>query len=187
MEGPFFVFCNIVILISSTIAAVCTTINLIKKPALKYKAKQETELNERIIAVLKGVLPELLKAHDIETRNKYRADREKYLLDIKDEILKDIRDSLSQIQILTAQCETLKLQYDTLNISAKDVLREKIVKIYNDNRLKKTFSTLDKERLDQFYKDYKALKGNSYIDKYYNRMKRWTVLDDDYEDEVEII
>jgi hypothetical protein len=46
---------------------------------------------------------------------------------------------------------------------------------------------LEKERLDQFYKDYKALKGNSYIDKYYKRMSAWKIHDYDDDGDSEII
>ena len=41
----------------------------------------------------------------------------------------------------------------------------------------------EKEALDQYYIDYKAIKGNSYIDKYYNRMKKWSVVEDDEDDD----
>jgi hypothetical protein len=70
-----------------------------------------------------------------------------------------------------------------LVISAKDVLREKIMGIYHKNKRDKTLTLNEKEALDQYYIDYKAMKGNSYIDKYYNRMKKWRVIEDDYEDD----
>ena len=47
-----------------------------------------------------------------------------------------------------------------------------------------TRNIIERERLDQYYKDYKALKGNSYIDKYYNRMKKWETVDDNDDDEL---
>jgi hypothetical protein len=40
----------------------------------------------------------------------------------------------------------------------------------------------EREALDVYYADYKAIGGNSYIDKYYRRMKRWRVDYEDYED-----
>lgn len=40
----------------------------------------------------------------------------------------------------------------------------------------------EREALEQYYKDYKALNGNSYIDKYYSRMILWDIVADDYED-----
>jgi hypothetical protein len=39
----------------------------------------------------------------------------------------------------------------------------------------------EREALTQYYKDYKAMGGNSYIDRYYNRMSDWDVTDDDYD------
>jgi hypothetical protein len=76
----------------------------------------------------------------------------------------------------------LATQYETLCISAKDVLREKIMQLYFKNKKDKMLTLHEKEALDQYYIDYKAIKGNSYIDKYYNRMRLWQVIDDDDED-----
>ena len=91
----------------------------------------------------------------------------------------EIKEELTQVEIL-------KQQYDILVLTAKDVLREKIMKIYNDFRREKKFPISKREQLDQYYIDYKKLKGNSYIDKYYNRMTRWEVtyeLDEENEDQ----
>jgi hypothetical protein len=63
------------------------------------------------------------------------------------------------------------------------VLREKIMAIYHKNKVDRTLSFHEKEALDQYYVDYKAIKGNSYIDKYYKRMKMWKIIDDDYDDD----
>ncbi len=193
MEGlSLFTVCTGIVLLVSTITSICTLVNLIKKPAQSYRERQENDLIEKIsdaiftkldeqldkkiTNILVKKLPELLKTHDLEVRDKYKADRERYLCEIKNEVLKDIKAELEQIKIL-------KDEYNQLIISAKDVLREKIIKIYNDNRGTRTIPTLDRERLDQFYKDYKALKGNSYIDKYYKRTLKWQTLEDDYQDD----
>ena len=50
---------------------------------------------------------------------------------------------------------------------------------YNKNKSDKHMTFHEREALDQYYKDYKKIGGNSYIDKYYNRMSVWTVGDDD--------
>ena len=57
--------------------------------------------------------------------------------------------------------------------------------MYFKNKKDKTLTLHEKEALDQYYVDYKAIKGNSYIDKYYNRMRKWQVIDDDEEDGIE--
>lgn len=186
-SSTFYMVCSLIALIASTITALCTIFNFIKKPAKKYKEKLEKEqkdhdckLKKEIIDSFKEILPELLKAHDLEVRNRYLADRERYLHEIKDSVLSDTKDELHQVKVLG-------LQYEALVISARDVLREKIVKIYLSNKDEKTITMIERERLDQFYKDYKALNGNSYIDKYYNRMKKWEVIDDDDDDEDEMV
>ena len=43
--------------------------------------------------------------------------------------------------------------------------------IYHRYKKEKTYPMYEKEKLEELYKDYKAEKGNSYIDKYYNRMR----------------
>ena len=57
------------------------------------------------------------------------------------------------------------------------------MQVYFKNKKDKTLTLHEKEALDQYFVDYKAIKGNSYIDKYYNRMLKWQVIDDDEEEE----
>jgi phosphoenolpyruvate-protein kinase (PTS system EI component) len=72
----------------------------------------------------------MLYEHDLEVRDKYRADREAYLQDIKKEVLKNIQGELGQVGELTEQ-------YKVLVLSAKDVLREKIMQIYFKGKAEK--------------------------------------------------
>ena len=98
-----------------------------------------------------------------------------YLNEIKNEVLNQVGDPIAQN---TDDLEALK-------ISARDVLREKIMAIYHKNKYERSLTQYEKEALEQYYKDYKKLNGNSYIDKYYNRMKLWTIIYDDYTDDEE--
>ena len=120
-------------------------------------------------------MPQILYDHDLKTKEKYKSDRQNYLNEIKDEILQEIGDDLS------SNTKTI----DALVISAKDVLREKIMAIYHKNKYNRTMTEHEREALNQYYVDYKALNGNSYIDKRYNRMDKWKVIydDDPYDDE----
>lgn len=163
---------DIIILIGALFLAV----ERIFKPLLKLKKKGDANLEEKITEVLNRVLPDILLEHDKETRKKYQADREKYLHEIKCEVLTNIQGELSQV-------EELNLQYETLAISARDVLREKIMAIYHKNKRDRRMSGYEREALTQYYKDYKAINGNSYIDKYYARMKNWATDEDDYLDD----
>jgi hypothetical protein len=168
--------CNVIIIVGGAIMAIKNVAEWFGKPIRLFKKKSDTNFEEKVTAILVKVLPGMLVKHDLEVRDKYRADREAYLKDIKNEVLKNIKGELGQVATLTEQ-------YEALVISAKDVLREKIMGIYHKNKKDKTLTLNEKEALDQYYVDYKAMKGNSYIDKYYNRMKKWRVIEDDYEDD----
>lgn len=65
-------------------------------------------------------------------------------------------------------------------------MRQRIMDIYHRYKKEKSYPIHEKEKLEELYKDYKAEKGNSYIDKYYNRMQTWEVyyedVDADYYD-----
>lgn len=67
--------------------------------------------------------------------------------------------------------------------SGKDVLREKIMAIYHKHKKQRTLQQHEREALTEWYKDYKAMNGNSYIDKYYKRMETWLVIPDNYDNE----
>ena len=169
------VVCNVIIIIGAACLAIKNIAEFFGKPLGIFKKKNEKEFTKRVKQVLDEVLPQVLYDHDIETRDKYRKDRENYLNEIKCEVLKSIQGELGQVSTLTHQ-------YEALAISAKDVLREKIMAIYHKNKKDRTLTYHEKEALDQYYKDYKAINGNSYIDKYYTRMKTWKVIDDDYDE-----
>lgn len=169
------------------IAAICTAIGVIynfflkgginvKKKAKQFREQQEREQRARIEATLGEILPAILLKHDLETRDKYKADRERYLKEIKTAVVTDLRSQLSVI-------DEVKNDLAALAESARDVLREKIMAIYHKNKRCRKLEEHEKEALDQYYKDYKAIGGNSYIDKYYARTKDWAVIPDDYKEE----
>lgn len=173
--------CNIIIIIGGAIIAIKNVAEWFGKPIRLFKKKSDNIFEERVIAILTKILPNMFLEHDLETRNKYLADRQAYLQDIKSEVLKSIQGELGQVAQLTKQ-------YEALVISAKDVLREKIMAIYHKNKRDRVLTVSEKEALDQYYIDYKAMKGNSYIDKYYKRMNTWKIDEDDYnEDEDDVL
>jgi hypothetical protein len=53
--------------------------------------------------------------------------------------------------------------------------------MYENNKDTRKLRHFEKRALDQYYKDYKAMGGNSYIDIIYERMCTWEVEPDDYE------
>ena len=164
---------DLIILIGALCAAIYKIWDFFAKPTSRIKQRSKEREKARVIAILDEVLPEKLKAHDLEVRERYKADRQQYLLDIKEEVVKALGGTVSQN----------KDDLEALIISAKDVLREKIMAIYHEYKTERAYPTHKKEALVQYYKDYKKLNGNSYIDKYYNRMKSWKEIYDDYSED----
>lgn len=144
-----------------------------KEIIAEVKNEETATRKEEIIQVLKESLPNMLIQHDLEVRERYKADREKYLLDIKDAVVQEVSHQLNAIDSIQGDMEALAE-------SAKDVLREKIMAIYHKNKRTRQMEEHEKEALTQYYKDYKAIGGNSYIDKYWARMYTWDVIPDDY-------
>lgn len=164
-----------IILLGALVGAIYKIWDFFATPTSKLKKRAEEKEKECISAVLDEKLPTILYNHDLQTRDKYKGDRQNYLNEIKAEILAEIGDDI----------KTNTATIDALVISAKDVLREKIMAIYHKNKYNRTLTEYEREALNQYYIDYKALGGNSYIDKRYKRMDKWKVIydDDPYDDE----
>lgn len=168
-----------IILGGALVGAIYKIYEFFAKPTSKIKQHAINKEKERIGVVLdeklEEKLPAILYNHDLETRDRYRSDRQNYLNEIKEEVMKEIGDDMK------SNSETI----EALVISARDVLREKIMAIYHKNKHSRTLTEYEREALNQYYVDYKALKGNSYIDKRYARMDKWCVIydDDPYDDE----
>lgn len=168
--NTFQTICSVIVLLGSVVVAIKTIFEWLGKPIRLYKQKQEESVESKAEKVLQEKIPAILAQHDEELR--------KSLVDqISCEVIKKISSEMDVVN-------KLEERYEALEISAKDVLREKIMAIYHKNKNTRTLTYHEKEALDQYYKDYKKLKGNSYIDRYYNRMLHWRIVDDDYDDEI---
>lgn len=164
---------DLIILIGALCAAIYKIWDFFAKPTSRLKQRKKERDRAMVIAILDEVLPAKLEAHDLQTRERYKADRQRYLTEIKDEVIKQVGGTIDK------NAEDL----EALKISAKDVLREKIMAIYHRNKTARELATYEKEALDQYYIDYKKLNGNSYIDKYYARMSKWKEIYDDYSED----
>ena len=56
------------------------------------------------------------------------------------------------------------------------LLRAEIVRLYYRHREEKTLREYEYRLLEQCYKAYKALKGNSFIDHIYAEMQEWDII-----------
>lgn len=160
--------CDALILISAAAMAVANIIALLRKTGKAFGATHKRQ----IVDVIEEVVPDMLAAHDLETRKKYLADRQKYLQDITEEVTNSLTEQLSAIQ---THEERMQLFSEAL----KELLRERIMLIYGRNRMRRRLEEHEKIELEHCYVTYKALGGNSYIDGYYERMLLWEVVPDE--------
>lgn len=171
--------CNWIILIGGVTVAIINIFKFFGKPITFFKKKKDKEYQDNLKKALDTLIPDYLEQHDLQTRDKYLADRLRYLKEIKGAVLEDTKDILEEIKELNIkQSENL----EKLNMSSKDVLRQKIMTIYHQYKENQKMPIFAKEALDELYKDYKAQGGNTYIDKYYARMNRWEVYQEDYDE-----
>ena len=167
--------CDLIILFGTAYFMILKMIDSFAKPTSKLKKKRVDKEKEKIKEALDEALPKYLESHNIEIK-------EKFLNEIKEALREENKNDFEEIkEINKSQNEQLKYLKEMIlkiNNSSKDIMRQKIMAIYHANKKTKTLTIYDKEALDELYKDYKAQNGNSYIEKYYARMKKWKVLDE---------
>ena len=143
--------------------------------AIISKVKEEDAENRKqeILTIMDEKAPDYLDAHYKRIREKFKGDRQKYLEDITTEVIDNIQDSLETV-------ETHETRMIIFTEVLKELLRERIMAIYDRNRTRRQLEEHEKIQLDRSYEQYKTIKGNSYIDEYYQRMLTWKVIADDY-------
>lgn len=178
--------CDLIVVVGAAYFTIIKIINSFAKPSSKIKKKQEEKEKERTRKFLKEIMPEYFKQHDEEFKKLILQNENTYINEIKNKVVEELREELKEIKDINKnqnkQLDELNEKLVLINDSSKDVMRQKIMSIYHSNKKQKTLSIYDKEALDELYKDYKSQLGNSYIDKYYNRMKNWRVIDENLED-----
>lgn len=195
-------FCDVIILIAAVLGAIAGIYNFfsksgkgIKNKVDKVKEEQEKEFNQKVDERVKVVvqpmiessartltssfeglldkhLPKRLVDHDLETRTKYLSDRQRYLCEIKDEVIGAIQDKISTV-------ETHEDQMKVFTEVLKELLRERIMEIYRRNKHLRQLEEHERFELKQAYASYKSINGNSYIDGYYHTMEEWATVPDE--------
>ena len=66
---------DLIILLGALCAAIYKIWDFFAKPTSKLKQRSKDKERERVIAILDEVLPAKLLEHDLQTREKYKADR----------------------------------------------------------------------------------------------------------------
>ena len=68
------------------------------KPIKFLKRKKDKEYSEILKENLDKLVPQYLEAHDLETRDKYLADRQRYLQEISLEVYKQVEGDIKEIK-----------------------------------------------------------------------------------------
>lgn len=63
-----------------------------------------------------------------------------------------------------------------ISAGTKCQLRSEMLRIYYHNRESRTIRQYEYENFVKLYEAYKALKGNSFIDKIYDEIKTWEII-----------
>jgi hypothetical protein len=128
---------DLIILVGALCAAIYKIWDFFAKPSSRLKQKAEEREAARIRAIMEKELPKYLEKHDLNLREKYKSDRQRYLLDIKEEVVKTLGANVTQNAT----------DLEALKISARDVLREKIMAIYHKNKKDRAMSEYEREAL----------------------------------------
>ena len=172
--------CNIIIFLSAVSIAATNLYKFFAKPTSFLKKKsfeaEKRRVEEIVDLKLKEKMPNIIRNHELASREQFLDDRQNCLKKIKEEVESDISEIIQEIHsIVSDQNDKIEILAD----SSRDVLREKIMAIYHQYKKQKSLPIHAREAVDQYYKDYKKQNGNSYIDKYYARIKTWDTYDDE--------
>lgn len=161
--------CDWIILLAATGTAIYKLIEFVSKPTSKIKQRKKEQLKE----ALKEVVPPYIETYSKQIQPQCAKQ-------ISSQVLGSIQDDIKEIKAMNIKQTN---QIYNMNTSLKDILRQKIMTIYHTYRKYQALPISEREKLDEFYRDYKAQDGNSYIDKYYKRMGTWETLTDEEFDE----
>lgn len=161
--------CDWIILLAATGTAIYKLIEFVSKPTSKIKQRKKEQLKE----ALKEVVPPYIETYSKQIQPQCAKQ-------ISSQVLGSIQDDIKEIKAMNIKQTN---QIGNMNTSLKDILRQKIMTIYHTYRKYQALPISEREKLDEFYRDYKAQDGNSYIDKYYKRMGTWETLTDEEFDE----
>ena len=148
--------CNVIILLGAVAGAITGIMALIGKPIGFLKKRREKAEKERRKEIVEDVSA-LVK---------------KEITPKLDEIH---QQNLEQTQDIQDQTEKI----ETLTNTMRDSIGAEIMAFYEAHRADRTLTESEKDAIEDLYKSYKAVKGNHYVDKVYDRMTHWAVVDED--------
>ncbi len=83
---------------------------------------------------------------------------------------------VGEIGVLVGVITPVILNMKKISEGTRCQLRSEMLRIYYKNRDYKSIRQYEYENFVMLYEAYKALKGNSFIDKIYSEIKKWEVI-----------
>lgn len=83
---------------------------------------------------------------------------------------------IAELVVLIGAITPIFLSVRKVSNGQRCLLRSDMLSIYYHNREKKIIRQYEYENFVMLYEAYKALKGNSFIDKIYSEVKEWDVV-----------
>lgn len=87
-----------------------------------------------------------------------------------------ISEIVGLIILLVTYYKKNKRQMDKIADGTKCQLRSEMLRIYYHNREERKIRQYEFENFVKLYESYKALGGNSFIDKIYEEIKEWEII-----------
>ncbi|MBE6574535.1 MAG: hypothetical protein E7652_09135 [Ruminococcaceae bacterium] len=83
---------------------------------------------------------------------------------------------IGELSVLTGIVLPLILNVKKISNGTRCQLRSEMLRIYYNNREKAVIRQYEYENFVILYEGYKALKGNSFIDKIYREVQKWEII-----------
>lgn len=91
-------------------------------------------------------------------------------------VLTTVTTLIVEIGVLLGVLRPIIKDIKRIREGTKCQLRSEMLRIYYHNREKKEIRQYEYENFVLLYEEYKALKGNSFIDKIYNELQTWEIV-----------
>ena len=138
--------CDLIVVVGAAYFTIIKIINSFAKPSSKIKKKQEEKERERTKQFLNEIMPEYFKQYDEEFKKLILQNENIYINKIKGKVVEELREELKEIKDINKnqnkQLDELNENLVLINNSSKDVMRQKIMSIYQQHQLKRDVKNL---------------------------------------------
>ena len=152
---------NIVTPIGIFLATIFSIYSFFAKPTSFFKKKRLERQRKFVESIIEETVEKIVEERFLS----YNEQTEQFLDQIE-------KLNTEQSKLITILCR-----------SSQDLLRQRIMTIYHTYKVDQQIPIYLWEDVKMLYKDYKDQMGNSYLDRYYERMEMWEIIIDPTYDE----